>query len=267
MARNKPGSWVDYINTMQSRAVLPEQLKIDDMERMLNTHHHSGGAFYHALPFIYLMDYTTGGYPKTSRTAKALFGYEPHQLTDGGIAFTLDKYHKDDMRLFNEQIFPDRLAILKKIPPEEHHKYIFSYSFRFRNIRNEYVNVMQRNCFIKSDAKGGPLMSLGILTSIDHFRTSNPVIQVVEKMGGYPGEAPEIIYKKAFYLNEEDKLFTAREKEVLLWTADGLTSREIAEKLCLSENTIINHRRNMQTKSNTKNVVELVSFAHRQHII
>lgn len=267
MAKNKTGSWVDYINAMQCRTFPPEQLKIEGVDRMVNVHHQSQGAFHHTIPLVYLMDYTTGSYHNMSRSVKTLLGYDAEDFTNGGLAFTLENYHKDDMRAFNEQIFPDRLSVLKKIPPAEHPNYVFSYTFRFRNKRNEYINVLQRNCFIKSDAKGSPLLSLGIITNVEHFKNENPIIQVIDKMGNHPDEAPVTVYKKTFYLNKEDQLFTAREKEILLWTAEGLTSKEIANKLFLSENTVINHRRNMQAKSSTRNVAELISFAYRQSII
>ena len=267
MAKNKAGSWVDYINTMQCKTFSPEQLKVEGVDRMMNINHHFRGVFHHTIPMLYLVDYSTGRYLTMSRSVKTILGYEPENFINEGLAFTHENYHAADFRVFNEQIFPDRLSVLKKIPPAEHANYIFSYNFRMRNKGKTYTNILQRNCFIKSDDKGNPLLSLGMVINLDHFKNENPVIQVIEKLGSHTDEAPETVYKKAFYLHEEDKLFTAREKEVLLWTAEGLTSKEIAEKLFLSENTVINHRRNMQAKSNTRNVAELVSFACRQAII
>jgi len=218
-------------------------------------------------PMLYLVDYSTGQYLTMSKSVKVILGYEPENFINEGLAFTHENYHKADFRVFNEQIFPDRLSFLKKIPPAEHANYIFSYNFRIRNKEKKYINILQRNCFIKSDDKGNPLLSLGMVINVDHFKNENPVIQVIDKLSSHPDETPETVYKKTFYLHEEDKLFTAREKEVLLWTADGLTSKEIGEKLFLSENTIINHRRNMQAKSNTRNMAELISFSYRQAII
>lgn len=257
---------MDYINTMQDKSFSPGQLKVDGVDKMLNINHYFAGIFHHTLPMIYLVDYSSGQYLTMSRAVKMLLGYEPENFTENGLAFTVENYHRADLRVFNEQIFPDRLSFLKKIPPAEHVNYIFSYNYRVRNKEKKYTNILQRNCFIRSDEKGNPLLSLGMVVNVDHFKNENPVIQVIDKLGS-PGEASETVYKKAFYLHEEDKLFTAREKEVLLWTADGFTSKEIADKLYLSENTIINHRRNMQIKSNTKNVAALISYAYRQGII
>ncbi len=54
--------------------------------------------------------------------------------------------------------------------------------------------------------------------------------------------------------------FTKRELELAQYVTDGLTNKEIAEKLNLSPFTINNHIDNMKEKSNSKNKAELVSF-------
>lgn len=54
--------------------------------------------------------------------------------------------------------------------------------------------------------------------------------------------------------------FTKRELELAQYVTDGLTNKEIAEKLNLSPFTVNNHIDNMKEKSNSKNKAELVSF-------
>ncbi|MBC7508933.1 MAG: response regulator transcription factor [Ferruginibacter sp.] len=49
--------------------------------------------------------------------------------------------------------------------------------------------------------------------------------------------------------------------------ADGFSSKQVAAKLKISENTVSNHRQNMLRKTNTKNVAELVAFCIRSRII
>lgn len=58
----------------------------------------------------------------------------------------------------------------------------------------------------------------------------------------------------------EDKL-TKREKEVLVLIAQGLTDKEIADKVFLSAQTVITHRKNILGKLGLKNKVELARFA------
>lgn len=57
---------------------------------------------------------------------------------------------------------------------------------------------------------------------------------------------------------------TRREVEIIRFISHGLSTREIAEKLFLSELTISTHRKNIFRKLETKNIAALVHFA-RQH--
>lgn len=54
---------------------------------------------------------------------------------------------------------------------------------------------------------------------------------------------------------------TKREKEILIWIAQGLTDKEIADKVFLSSLTVITHRKNILSKLNLKNKAELTRFA------
>jgi DNA-binding NarL/FixJ family response regulator len=57
---------------------------------------------------------------------------------------------------------------------------------------------------------------------------------------------------------------TEREKQVLRLVAEGLTSREIAVKLSISEKTVLAHRDNLMDKLGIHNRAELVRYAIRE---
>ena len=245
-----------------------EQLDPDLLKGILKIEDISGSVISHSIPWFYLLDYSAAKYLLISKSIKGMLGYDQESFMSGGLDLAYHKFHKDDLRLFNEEIFSDRLEILKMIPPAEHAKHIFSYNFQFKNKNGEYQNLLQRNCFIKSDEEGNPLLSFGVITNVNHFKSENPVIQVIEKMNGegfFGGS--ELISKKFYYLHKEDGQLSRREKELLLWIAEGLSSKEISDKLFISEYTVINHRRNMIHKCNVRNVAELVNYAHRNHLI
>ncbi|MCW3122101.1 MAG: regulatory protein LuxR [Flavipsychrobacter sp.] len=56
---------------------------------------------------------------------------------------------------------------------------------------------------------------------------------------------------------------TCREKEILSYIAEGFSSKQIAGKLFISENTVANHRRNMLRKRGAKSSAQLVSVHMR----
>ena len=60
---------------------------------------------------------------------------------------------------------------------------------------------------------------------------------------------------------------TARETEVLQLVASGTSNRDIANSLCISENTVKNHLRNILEKLHLENRVQAVSYALRQGLI
>ncbi|CAN5531070.1 hypothetical protein BH10BAC2_BH10BAC2_08980 [soil metagenome] len=267
MPKTKNSStWLGYIETLSKKDFNQEELRMEGIEKVLSIDLNFHSFFSHSIPMIYLLDYTTGKYMIMSKSSRIILGYDPKEFMDNGIGFTIDAYQKDDLKLYNEKMFPDRLKVLNTIPVTEHRNYVFSYSYRLKNIQGEYTNLLQRNCFIKSDNNGTPLISLGMVINVQHFKKENPVIQVVEKIDSEANSC-ETIYKKVYHLKEEDQLFSRREKEILLWIADGLTSKGIADKLFISEHTVINHRKNMLLKSGVNNVGALIAFALRNGII
>ncbi len=60
---------------------------------------------------------------------------------------------------------------------------------------------------------------------------------------------------------------TEREKQVLILVAEGMTSREIAHQLRLSEKTVVVHRNNIMEKLNLHNSVELARYAIRSGLV
>ncbi|MBI9080942.1 MAG: response regulator transcription factor [Pseudodesulfovibrio sp.] len=60
---------------------------------------------------------------------------------------------------------------------------------------------------------------------------------------------------------------TAREQEVLRMLAEGLTTKNVAQKLYISPKTVENHRTNLMKKLNLKSTVELIRYAARLGLI
>lgn len=60
---------------------------------------------------------------------------------------------------------------------------------------------------------------------------------------------------------------SAREKEVLHFLVEGLSNKEIADKLFISSKTVDNHRANILKKLNLKNNVQLVRFALEHKLV
>ena len=62
-------------------------------------------------------------------------------------------------------------------------------------------------------------------------------------------------------------LLTRREKEVLLLIAEGLTNKEIADKLFVSQSTIDSHRKNLLSKFDVLNAASLIAQAAKAGLL
>ncbi|MDY3090628.1 MAG: response regulator transcription factor [Porphyromonas sp.] len=71
---------------------------------------------------------------------------------------------------------------------------------------------------------------------------------------------------------EEDKAvvsqdLTSREREILVCVVKGMTNKQIAEQLFLSQHTVITHRRNIGQKLNIKSPSALTLYAMMHNLI
>lgn len=70
----------------------------------------------------------------------------------------------------------------------------------------------------------------------------------------------DVLQRDGHATRQEDVL-SAREREVLTLTAEGLTSRDIAQRLVISPKTVDRHRENIMAKLNLHSRAELVRYA------
>ncbi|MBR6283633.1 MAG: helix-turn-helix transcriptional regulator [Muribaculaceae bacterium] len=60
---------------------------------------------------------------------------------------------------------------------------------------------------------------------------------------------------------------TPRELEVLNMLSLGFSSKEVAERLYISTNTVEYHRKQLLRKTNSRNAAELIGNAFRMHLL
>jgi DNA-binding NarL/FixJ family response regulator len=68
-------------------------------------------------------------------------------------------------------------------------------------------------------------------------------------------------------LRDKEEFFSKREREVLELLATGLSTREIAKKLFITEKTVESHRKHLVEKAEVRNTVELIAYASMRGLI
>lgn len=101
--------------------------------------------------------------------------------------------------------------------------------------------------------------------------TLDKAIQMVNMGGSYYSEELFNFFTRKVTHDEKssrvDIQLTNREKEVLQFLAEGLSNKQIADKMFVSERTIVGHKSNILAKTGCKNTVSLLAFAIRNELI
>ncbi|EHQ30427.1 response regulator transcription factor [Mucilaginibacter paludis] len=253
-----------YQGHLQNAWYASEVADLEDINNLLEQFKQFGNTNQHGIPLFYVIDYCAHQYLVMTDAIHLISGYHPRDFIESRLEKLIDVYHKDDFKIYNQEIFSRNLTFLKRTPQHLHNHYLFSNNFRVKRSDKTYAQVLQRSTYITSKETGLPLYSMGMVVDITDVKTDTVIVHSIEKMNPWYKEVVETNY---FYPHQEEAGFTKREKGVLVYIAEGLSSKQIADKLNISENTIVNHKQNMLRKTNAKNVTELVVMAVRNRVI
>ena len=99
-----------------------------------------------------------------------------------------------------------------------------------------------------------------VLKGDDHYELQMAVESVKIGIGYYSSRFKKCADNAPGHLTE-------REKEVLQMMCDGMSSKLIAEKMCVSENTVEYHRKQILRRISAKNNVQAVSIALKEGLL
>lgn len=257
-----------YKGHLQNAFYNNEQTDEEEIQGMLGKFRELSNFSFPSLPTYFAIDYSKSSYKLMTENFKSVIGFDSRAFIEGGLGLVMNLFHADDFKVYNEKVFSANMQFLKNTAQIHHHEYIFSYTFRVRSASGEYKWILQRGSYLTSPENGMPLISMGMVMDITNFKTDKIILHTIEKTDYDNGLFNTInLQTNHFYPHAEDTLLTHQEINVLKWLAEGWSSKQLADKLFVSEHTIISHRKNMLKKTNTKNVAELIAFSVRNRII
>jgi DNA-binding NarL/FixJ family response regulator len=113
---------------------------------------------------------------------------------------------------------------------------------------------------VKESASERLIKGLEYVSRGDYFLDSSVSQQVVKRLMDSPAKDEKIT--DSAYGN-----LTHREQEVMRLLAEGLSRKEIGEKLFISPKTVENHRTNIMNKLDLHSTIELIRYAARLGLI
>jgi DNA-binding CsgD family transcriptional regulator len=174
-----------------------------------------------------------------------------------GMNYFWSRMHPDDLEPWLQALNELMKFTLSNIEVEERAKMSYTWNYRIKNGNDVYVNIIQNTTPLEFDVNDKPIIGLAHYTVLD----SKIKLQVsaTAKLLNKNNE-----YETKYFNNFSQKLLSDgisnRERDVVRLLVLNYSSKEIADKLNISSNTVDTHRRNILKKLNITSTGELIGM-------
>lgn len=209
----------------------------------------------------FVVDVHACNYAFASPSFATLLGYDIRKIEtlEQQGDYLESRFHPDDLdRLKSLQV--ELAGFIYSLPPEERNDYKNIYSFRVLNAKRQYVNVTSRQQVLETSQSGKAWLILGTMELCADQRPLHDVACSVMNL-----KTGALLSPKT--LTAETPDLSSREREILQFIECGLSSKEIADRLCISPYTVHAHRQNLLQKLNARNAIEAINRGRRLGII
>lgn len=197
-----------------------------------------------------------------SKSVEPILGIQMSDIVNHGWQIIFDRIHADDRKLLAKKLHPELRRQLRRLPPEEQARCCFNYSFRIRTPEG-YTLVALENQRVQVSQRKASWAYMSVLKNISPYGARDRIILKISKR--VPERGWLTLFEKTYRTKAEG--FTRRETQIIHLIAEGLSSRQIGERLFISPETVRFHRKKLMQKAGCKSSAELVSRAIRTEML
>lgn len=192
-----------------------------------------------------------------SKNYSACLGLDRVALQTEGMRYFWGRIHPDDLEAWLKALNDLMAFTLSEIDLKDRGKMSYTWNYRFKNISDEYVNIIQNTTPLEFDLNEKPIIGLA------HYTVVSGELQLpITASAKLLNDKNE--YETVYYSNLSQKLLSNgvsnRERDIIRLLALNYSSKQIAEKLGISPNTVDTHRRNILKKLNISSTGELIGM-------
>jgi DNA-binding CsgD family transcriptional regulator len=208
--------------------------------------------------FSIMTNTTLQSYPFVSKNIEYALGLDRHEMQSKGVPYWFSRIHPNDLAIWMNILEDLMVFTMTEVKREDRERLSFTWNYRVKNNKGEYLNMLEHQTPTYFDDFGKPVVAIAHCTIVG--KEENKPIIAIAKMLNDRNE-----YETLYHKNYSQKLLTIssiskREQDVIRLLALNKTSKEIAEKLFISQHTVDGHRRNLLKKLNYKSTNELVQY-------
>ena len=213
----------------------------------------------HAIPLASMESYFIFDLVKNSITEQKgmakLFGIAKNEIQLSDILEHIHPEDLDDVSAILKEVFGQ--LIHAKIPLGASY---LKMSFHILSGKGEKLGMISDNIVYSNDVEGMPISVLVKFLRADFMKSSATVGWWVDNSSLDRSRVEQSLDRG------KSELFTPRELEILRLIHSEQSSSQIAEAFCLSEHTVITHKKNIFAKSGCHSLEELKHFCLKERI-
>lgn len=192
-----------------------------------------------------------------SKNMTACLGLDRNELKTQGMKNFWSRMHPEDIDHWLKALNELMIFTLEEIDIEDRRRMSYTWNYRLKNQEGKYVNIIQNTTPLEFDSEEKPIIGLAHYTVVDS-KIKLPVTATAKFLN------KNNEYETKYFNNFSQKLLnygiSNRERDIVRLLVLNYSSKDIAEKLNISPNTVDTHRRNILKKLNISSTGELIGM-------
>lgn len=192
-----------------------------------------------------------------SKNMFSCLGINAGLMKTGGMKYFWSLMHPDDIEHWLQALNELMNYTLNEIDERDRDKMSYTWNYRIKNAKGDYVNLIQNTTPLEFDLHNKPIVGLAHYTVLDS--KINMHVSATAKMLNENME-----YETKYFNNFSQKILSDgisnRERDIVRLLVLNYSSKDIADKLNISPNTVDTHRRNILKKLKISSTGELIGM-------
>jgi len=214
--------------------------------------------------YYFILDFFDIGFEYVHPTVEEIIGCTAENFS---LDFIFQKMHPDDATSIQLKESAAANFFYNQIPIDKILLYKSAYTFRIKDGNGGWKTILHQALPLQITVNGKIHHSLSVHSDITFLKV--PPDDRISFIGinGEPSFYGLTTHPNNFLQSEAEFKISIRERELIKLLADGLSSKQIADILSLSQHTVDTHRRNLLKKTGTKNTLELTVVCLKKGMI
>lgn len=203
---------------------------------------------------IYIFDYYKQNFLYLPDNSMFLCGKKPDIIKDQGFNFFIDHVPENEVEML-VKINKIGFQFFNKLGVNDKFLHTISYNFHLKQNTGNYLLINHKLTPVKVDAFNNIWLAMGLVSMASDSNIGN-----VEIMKTGSNQIHRYDFENKKWQLRNGLQLSSTQTEILFLTAQGLTNKQISQKIHLSETTIKFHKSNLFRKMGVNNIAEAIGY-------